>query len=101
MGLNFSKEMQLATQQIYPAANQAELTSVQDRLIKKLGANSYPFAVTLPESAPASVQLHSGDEDSVSLTPSQFYLPYFSVHTKGIFFSVYLSYTAFLSSVPE
>ncbi|KAK8403998.1 hypothetical protein O3P69_000213 [Scylla paramamosain] len=64
MGLNFSKEMQLATQQIYPAANQAELTSVQDRLIKKLGANAYPFAVTLPETAPASVQLHSGDEDT-------------------------------------
>ncbi|XP_050692024.1 arrestin homolog [Eriocheir sinensis] len=64
MGLNFSKEMQLAAQQIYPANNQPELTSVQDRLVKKLGGNAYPFAVTLPDSAPSSVQLHSGDDDT-------------------------------------
>ncbi|KAK3866634.1 hypothetical protein Pcinc_027836 [Petrolisthes cinctipes] len=64
MGLNFSKELLLTTQQIYPSANSGEMTGVQDRLVKKLGANAYPFAVTLPESAPASVQLHSGEEET-------------------------------------
>jgi len=64
MGLNFSKELLLATQQIYPSTNTAEMTGVQDRLVKKLGGNAYPFAITLPETAPSSVQLHSGDDDT-------------------------------------
>ncbi|XP_071546571.1 uncharacterized protein [Panulirus ornatus] len=64
MGLSFSKEMQLASQQIYPSTIQSEPNGVQDRLIKKLGANAYPFAVTLPEHAPCSVQLHSGEDES-------------------------------------
>ncbi|XP_042885673.1 arrestin homolog [Penaeus japonicus] len=64
MGVNFSKEMQLATQQVYPSADSREPTAVQERLVKKLGANAYPFAVTLPETAPCSVQLHSGDDET-------------------------------------
>nr|XP_027238510.1 arrestin homolog [Penaeus vannamei] len=64
MGLNFSKEMQLATQQVYPSSDSREPTAVQERLVKKLGANAYPFAVTLPETAPCSVQLHSGDDET-------------------------------------
>ncbi|XP_047491469.1 arrestin homolog [Penaeus chinensis] len=64
MGLNFSKEMQLATQQVYPSNDSREPTAVQERLVKKLGANAYPFAVTLPDTAPCSVQLHSGDDES-------------------------------------
>ncbi|XP_037792611.1 arrestin homolog [Penaeus monodon] len=65
MGLHFSKEMQLASQQIYPSSDTPELTAVQDRLLKKLGANAYPFAVTLPANAPCSVQLHPGTEDAI------------------------------------
>ncbi|ROT85288.1 arrestin2 precursor [Penaeus vannamei] len=65
MGLHFSKEMQLASQQIYPSSESPQLTAVQDRLLKKLGANAYPFAVTLPANAPCSVQLHAGSEDAV------------------------------------
>jgi len=64
MGLNFSKEMQFPSQQIYPSSDTCEPTGVQDRLMKKLGANAYPFAVTIPENAPSSVQLHSGDDDT-------------------------------------
>lgn len=64
MGLNFSKELLLTTQQIYPSNTSVEMTGVQDRLVKKLGANAYPFAINLPDTAPASVQLHSGEEDT-------------------------------------
>ncbi|XP_071546351.1 arrestin homolog [Panulirus ornatus] len=64
MGLHFSKEMQLATHQIYPSVDQLEPTGVQERLIKKLGGNACPFAVTLPDNAPASVQLSSGTEET-------------------------------------
>merc|ERR1711915_252405 len=58
MGLNFSKEMQLCAQQIYPCES-AVPNEVQDRLIKKLGANAHPFQVTIPEHAPSSVQLQT------------------------------------------
>jgi len=63
MGLNFSKELLITTQQVYPPTENRELTSVQDRLVKKLGANAYPFHVTVTDSAPSSVQIHSGEDD--------------------------------------
>jgi len=61
MGLQFSKEMELTTQQIYPAADNSKPNEVQDRLIKKLGGNAHPFMVTLPDMAPASVVLQNDD----------------------------------------
>ncbi|KAK7078647.1 Arrestin (or S-antigen), C-terminal domain, partial [Halocaridina rubra] len=64
MGLHFSKDLQLTCEQIYPSSENAEPTAVQDRLMKKLGTNAYPFAITIPQSAPASVQLHTGKEES-------------------------------------
>merc|ERR1712121_130574 len=62
MGLSFSKELQLQTTQIYPAANDATPTEVQDRLLKKLGGNAYPFTIDLPQTAPCSVQLQAESE---------------------------------------
>lgn len=64
MGLNFSKELQLTNEQIYPTAEKIEPTAVQDRLLKKLGANACPFAVSIPQTAPVSAQLHTGKEES-------------------------------------
>merc|ERR1711970_27304 len=58
MGLSFSKEMELTSQQIYPTDND-QVNEVQDRLVKKLGGNAHPFLVTLPELAPASVVLQN------------------------------------------
>lgn len=59
MGLNFSKDITLTTSQIYPSADRIEPTDVQDRLIKKLGANAYPFCIEIPQNAPCSIQLQS------------------------------------------
>jgi len=64
MGLNFSKEMQLVAEQVYPPAQKVDPNEVQDRLIKKLGANAYPFSINLPQNAPASVQLQPGDDSN-------------------------------------
>merc|ERR1711970_1604010 len=61
MGLTFSKELELCSQQIYPAANSASPNEVQDRLMKKLGGNAHPFNVTLPEMAPSSVVLQNDE----------------------------------------
>ncbi|KAL7639737.1 UNVERIFIED_CONTAM: hypothetical protein RMT77_009147 [Armadillidium vulgare] len=62
MGLHFSKEMQLTCQQIFPSVSKEGPTEVQDRLVKKLGGNAYPFSVLIPDNAPASVQLQSKEE---------------------------------------
>jgi len=61
MGLTFSKELELCSQQIYPAANSSSPNEVQDRLMKKLGGNAHPFNVTLPEMAPSSVVLQNDE----------------------------------------
>lgn len=62
MGLQFSKEMQLTAQQIFPTTGkESSPNEVQDRLTRKLGGNSHPFAVTLPGVAPASVMLQDNE----------------------------------------
>ena len=46
LGLTFRKDLYLASQCIYPPPNdqkQPPLTRLQERLIKKLGANAFPF----------------------------------------------------------
>jgi len=46
LGLAFRKDLFLATQQVYPPPSvdtTKPLTRLQERLIKKLGANAYPF----------------------------------------------------------
>jgi len=64
MGLQFSKEMQLTSQQIYPVSGKgATPNDVQDKLCKKLGGNAHPFSVGLPELAPASVVLQNSQSD--------------------------------------
>ncbi|XP_071546353.1 arrestin homolog [Panulirus ornatus] len=64
MGLHFSKEMLLTCQEIYPSMEKLKTTEVQERLLKKLGNNSYPFAIIIPDNAPCSVQLHPGSEET-------------------------------------
>ncbi|KAK3870747.1 hypothetical protein Pcinc_024053 [Petrolisthes cinctipes] len=71
MGLHFSREMELVNTQVAPnnnnnkGSNTEKLTSVQERLVKHLGAeNCCPFSVALPPNAPCSVILDSGDDTS-------------------------------------
>ncbi|XP_064108291.1 arrestin homolog [Macrobrachium nipponense] len=64
MGLHFSKEMVLVNTPIEMNNSNGEVTEVQERLLKKLGANAHAFSVSLPENAPCSVNLDNGDEAS-------------------------------------
>ncbi|KAK4305651.1 hypothetical protein Pmani_022461 [Petrolisthes manimaculis] len=64
MGLSFSKELVLVNTQVAPNAGEEKHSDVQDRLIKKLGANAYAFSVALPQNAPSSVVLDGGDDFS-------------------------------------
>merc|ERR1712180_325053 len=47
MGLNFQKDLFLASNQIYPPVD-IEPTKLQERLIKKLGAIAHPFTFNMP-----------------------------------------------------
>lgn len=57
MGLKFSKEMVIGQDQVVPMINsKMELTPVQEKLLKKLGPNAFPFTFNFPELAPSSVK---------------------------------------------
>lgn len=60
MGLNFQKDLYLVSEQIYPPPQKQNTTKLQDRLLKKLGGNAYPFTFVLPPNAPASVTIQQG-----------------------------------------
>ena len=64
MGVKFSKDLVLAKEQIVPLANpKMEMTPMQERLVKKLGANAFPFTFHFPPNSPSSVTLQAGDDD--------------------------------------
>jgi arrestin-1 len=65
MGLNFQKELFLASEQIYPPLEKSgnDLSKVQERLLKKLGSNAFGFNFTIPSSAPASITLQQAKDE--------------------------------------
>ncbi|XP_046402167.1 arrestin homolog [Ischnura elegans] len=80
MGLNFQKDLYLASDQIYPPTPKREenLTKLQERLLKKLGPNAFPFTFKLPTSAPASVSLQPGPDDNGKPCGVQYYVKAFA-----------------------
>ena len=69
LGLTFRKDLYLASSQIFPTLEDAEvnkrpLTRLQERLIKKLGSNAFPFFFELPPHCPASVTLQPAPGDT-------------------------------------
>ncbi|XP_055372559.1 beta-arrestin-1 isoform X2 [Condylostylus longicornis] len=66
LGLTFRKDLYLAHEQIFPplSGNDRPLTRLQERLIKKLGPNAYPFYFELPPHCPASVSLQPAPGDT-------------------------------------
>ncbi|KAG5317516.1 ARRH protein, partial [Pseudoatta argentina] len=64
MGVKFSKELVLCRDQIIPVKKEKqETTSIQDRLLKRLDSNAYPFMFHFPQTAPCSVTLQPSDDD--------------------------------------
>ncbi|XP_048476126.1 arrestin red cell isoform X4 [Rhincodon typus] len=66
LGLSFRKDLFIATFQAFPPLPEEKkpLTRLQERLIKKLGENAFPFFFTLPQNLPCSVTLQPGPEDT-------------------------------------
>lgn len=65
MGLNFQKELYLVSEQVFPPTEKSKETSkLQDRLLKKLGPNAFPFTFRVQPNCPASVILQQGTDES-------------------------------------
>uniref|UniRef100_A0A0A9Y0J1 Beta-arrestin-1 n=4 Tax=Lygus hesperus TaxID=30085 RepID=A0A0A9Y0J1_LYGHE len=67
LGLTFRKDLYLAHEQIYPPVEDRpkhSITRLQERLMKKLGPNAYPFYFELPPHCPASVTLQPAPGDT-------------------------------------
>ncbi|XP_059483038.1 arrestin homolog [Neocloeon triangulifer] len=79
MGLNFQKDLFFANEQIYPPTKTDEnLSKLQERLVKKLGANAFPFTFQLPTSAPGSVTLQPGPDDGGQPCGVSYYVKIFA-----------------------
>ncbi|KAJ9585288.1 hypothetical protein L9F63_002918 [Diploptera punctata] len=80
MGLSFQKDLFLASEQIYPPPEKREqnLTKLQERLLKKLGSNAFPFTFTLPPGSPSSVTLQPGSDDQGEPCGVQYYVKIFA-----------------------
>uniref|UniRef100_F6SKI7 S-arrestin n=1 Tax=Xenopus tropicalis TaxID=8364 RepID=F6SKI7_XENTR len=64
IGLTFRKDLYFARTQIYPPVEDPKaLTKVQERLMKKLGNNAYPFLLQFPDYLPCSVSLQPAPTD--------------------------------------
>lgn len=76
MGLNFQKELYLASEQLHPQPEKSdrEVSKLQERLLKKLGPNAIPFTFTLPASAPASVILQKNKDDTGAPCGVEYYV---------------------------
>eukprot|EP00058_Branchiostoma_floridae_P007773 XP_002593261.1 hypothetical protein BRAFLDRAFT_87242 [Branchiostoma floridae] len=66
LGLTFRKDLYIASAQVYPPVQETQkpLTRLQERLIKKLGQNAYPFFFEMPKNAPSSVTLQPAPGDT-------------------------------------
>jgi len=83
MGLNFQKELFLASEQIYPKSEKCDplkpqLSKIQERLLKKLGPNAFPFTFNIPPSAPASITLQQAKSESGEPCGVQYYVKLFA-----------------------
>ena len=80
MGLNFQKDLYLVSVQLYPTAEKVEdnLSRLQDRLLRKLGANAVPFTFKFPPSAPSSVTLQPGEDETGEPCGVSYYVKIYS-----------------------
>ncbi|KAI5608869.1 S-arrestin, partial [Silurus asotus] len=66
IGIAFRRDIYLSTRQIYPPLQDKEqctLTKVQEKLLRKLGYNAYPFFFEFPDNLPCSVGLQPASSD--------------------------------------
>ncbi|XP_068208873.1 arrestin homolog [Palaemon carinicauda] len=82
MGLNFQKDLYLDTEQIYPPKDDVQATKLQERLVKKLGGEAYPFTFKMPQQAPPSITIQPGKEDEGQPCGVEYYVKVFVGETE-------------------
>ncbi|CAM4596202.1 unnamed protein product [Leuciscus chuanchicus] len=86
MGISFKREIYMATRQIYPPLQDKEqgiLTKVQDKLLRKLGDNAYPFFFEFPDNLPCSVGIQPSPKDSGKYCAVQFEVKAFCAESQN------------------
>lgn len=64
MGVKFSKELIVVSEQLVPRNQEkVQCTPIQEKLLKKMGADAHAFTFYFPEMAPSSVTLQPGEDD--------------------------------------
>ncbi|XP_028274702.1 S-arrestin b isoform X2 [Parambassis ranga] len=66
MGVAFRRDLFLVTRQVYPELQDKEKlahTKIQQKLMRKLGDNAFPFFFEFPDNLPCSVALQPGPSD--------------------------------------
>ncbi|XP_042270108.1 S-arrestin-like [Thunnus thynnus] len=66
MGVAFRRDLFLVTRQVYPELQDKEKlthTKIQEKLLRKLGDNAFPFFFEFPDNLPCSVALQPGPSD--------------------------------------
>ncbi|KAK2913179.1 hypothetical protein Q8A73_007292 [Channa argus] len=66
MGMAFRRDLFLVTRQVYPELQDKEKlthTKIQQKLLRKLGDNAFPFFFEFPDNLPCSVALQPGPSD--------------------------------------
>ncbi|XP_034024898.1 S-arrestin-like [Thalassophryne amazonica] len=66
MGVAFRRDLFVMTRQVYPELQDKEHlthTKIQEKLLRKLGDNAFPFFFEFPDNLPCSVTLQPGPND--------------------------------------
>ncbi|XP_066565832.1 S-arrestin a isoform X2 [Amia ocellicauda] len=64
LGVAFRRDIYLSTRQVYPPLQDRNThTKMQERLLRKLGVNAYPFFFEFPDNLPCSVGLQPAPSD--------------------------------------
>lgn len=61
-----------------PEKKESKISKMQERLLKKLGPNAFPFTFTIPPSAPGSIQLQQGKSDEGEPCGVQYFVKIFT-----------------------
>ncbi|KAK1168692.1 retina and pineal gland (arrestin) a isoform X1 [Acipenser oxyrinchus oxyrinchus] len=64
LGIAYRRDIYVSTRQVYPPLQDRNAhTKMQERLLRKLGDNAYPFFFEFPDNLPCSVGLQPGPTD--------------------------------------
>ncbi|KAM9853339.1 S-arrestin b [Aulostomus maculatus] len=86
MGVAFRRDLFLVTRQVYPELQDKEKlthTKIQEKLLRKLGDNAYPFFFEFPDNLPCSVALQPGPSDVGKKCAVEFEVKAFRAEDQG------------------